>query len=513
MAASHRTRPRSSPRSARRTRWLVGFGLSLGSALGVGSITALADDSATNGKGRTRAVEQQPAFQEVVEDLSRYGAPPGAERAREAILLERVTTGVPWPRGLEWAGEELIVLARGRHRTAGGIDPAIDDRAGSLFAVDPRIAEPVIGDRPAGEAVRRNARLLVAPVVPPFHLYEPTRGAPIDDALMDRPYCTLAWDETSANFFLCGYSGVDLPEARFRKNATDSILRFDTRVGQWFVVESHDPSTVAAAMQTRVVPNTSYPHHDVSVHAPPHGWINGPDGCQVVGRFLYAAGKDNHVLVQYDLDEIRRDPHAPSPPSRVVLGDRAAVRLPDGTRTLAILGHSAVAAHDGWIYLGFRTSSIVLRFAIDETGDLLRPVEGELIAVFEPWDATTKRSADLMDLAFDSAGRLYVACAKQGRVWRVGVPDPSRVFYGDDRSDRPTTDDPFLDLRALTSNPKAKCGNILFDSRDRLYVCSGNYDAGTEIAGVVYRATTRPASPAPDAVPEGSAPAGRGASR
>lgn len=456
---------------------------------------------------------------EVVADLRAYCGE-GAAKGLPEVRLERVTTAVPWPRGLVVVDGELIVLARGRHRRAGGVDASIEDHSGSLFRVDTSVAEPVSAGGTAGPAVMDNAQVLVGPDPDVFHLYDPGGGPPVDATLLDRPYCTLAFDPASACYFICGYSGVDLPGARFRKNATDSIHRFDTRDGSWHAVEMHDAAVVPEDLERYVVPNNHYPHHDPAEGPAPHGWLNGPNGAEVVGEYLYAVGKDNHLLVQYDLAGIRRDPGAGPPDSRPLLDAGVDVRLGGEVRTIRALGPSAVAARDGFLYLGYRTSSLVLRFPIDRRGDLLRPVVGELIAVFSPWDVEAGKSADLVDIAFDPEGRLYVSCAQRGRVWCVGAPDPSRPFDGVDvvpgdwlpRSRlpegwepehwevegrpqpaggdgaEPTRNRPFIDLPELTGNPVARVGNIAFDGEGTLYLCSGNYDSGTRLAGVIYRA-------------------------
>ena len=406
--------------------------------------------------------------------------------AEPAPTLERISAGVPWPRGLEFVEGEVYVLARGRHRRAGGVDPNIADRSGALFVLDPDLAEPVVHGRRASPEVATNARLVAAPTAPPFQLYDGSAGPPVSDTLMDRPYCTLVWDAASKNFFVCGYSGVDLPGGVFRKNATDSIHRFDRRDGAWHTVELHDAAVVPEKELTRVVPNEYYPHHDPTRNAAPHGLLNGPDGATVVGRYLYAVGKDNHTLAQYDLTEIRERPDAGAPEGRVLLGDRVDVKLRGGVRELQFLGHSALAAHDGWLYVGFRTSSAVVRFPLEADGDLRQPIVGELIAVFQPWDPAVGKSANLMDLAFDPTGELFVACARGGRVWRVGRPDPVHVFDGIDG------EDPWVDLVELTGNPSAGVGNITFDDAGRLLFCSGNYDSDSQMAGVIYRATPNP---------------------
>jgi len=421
-----------------------------------------------------------PDFGAWVPDSSPRDLPPPPR------AFERVSAGVPWPRGIVFVEDRLVVLARGRHRRAGGIDPRIRDHSGSLFTVDPRISETVRPGRLASNAVIRNAALLAPPADPPFHLYD-GRTEPIEAVLLDRPYCTLVYDRVSRNFFVCGYSGVDLPGARFRKNATDSVLRFDLRTERWSLVEGHDPRSVRREELGYVVPNDRYPHADPKTSLPPHGWLNGPNGACVSGRYLLVCGKDNHLVAAYDLRGIRKDPRSGPPRGLPVLGPDLEIETPLGRKKTRVLGPSALARWGDHLYVGYRTSSIVLRFDVDERG-LPRKETAALCAVFEPWDPETKRSANLIDMDFDSRGRLYVACAKSGRIWCIGVPDPSRPFYGNDRGTRKPSAPPFLDLAVLTGK-KTSCANICFDPEDRLYICAGNYDtASAKIAGVIYRA-------------------------
>ena len=406
------------------------------------------------------------------------------------LRVERITTAIPWPRGLAFVDQKLVVLARGRHRFSGGCDPDVEDQAGYLFVVDPAISEPVRPGIPSGAAVRGNARVLAEVEGGPFHPWDRSME-PIKDTLMDRPYCTLVYDDASRSLFICGYSGVDLPGARFRKNATDSIHRFDLRARKWFLVEMHQAAVVPEQMLTGVVPNQFYPHHDPARNPAPHGWLNGPDGAVVAGNWLYAVGKDNHTLAQYDLREIRRNPRASAPPSRKVMSQE--VDLAGTTGSHRLLGASALAVHGRHLYVGYRTSSVVIRLPLRDDGDLVRPLRGELIARFQPYDPEARKSGNLIDLQFNSKGELFVSCATRGRVWNIGRPDPEHVFDGNDaREAIPTTNRPYLDLPALTGVPKARVGNIVFDDQDRLYVCSGNYDSGTRLAGVIYRATPHP---------------------
>lgn len=436
---------------------------------------------------------RSPAYAAKAEVVPDFGALVPDHPTREgevSVFLQRVSAGVPWPRGLAWVDGELVVLARGRHRNAGGVDHSIEDRTGCLFRVDPGLAEPVVPGVLASEAVAANAELFVQAVGAPFRLPDRSKE-PVADVLMDRPYCTLIHDPVSGNFFVCGYSGVDLPGRKFRKNATDSILRFEPRTGRWYPVELHDPRVVPPEELGYVVSNEYYPHHDPQRSPPPHGWLNGPDGGCVAGDFLYCAAKDNHLVVQYDITGIRADPEAGFPESRPVLGSRVALESPGGTAETELLGPSAVVARGGYLYVGYRTSSVVVRYRLEPSGDLARPVRGELIAVFEPWNAEKKRTANLIDIAFNSRGELFVSCSREGRIWKVGRPDPRRPFFGDDQADRPTTAPPYADLRELTGK-KTSCGNIRFDDRDRLYVCAGSYDTASDrIAGVIYRVVER----------------------
>ncbi len=428
---------------------------------------------------------------EVVTDFGVFVPESTSEPESIAVKLERVSAGVPWPRGLAFVDGELIVLARGRHRSAGGVDHSIADRSGSLFRVNPKISEPVVADAIASPAIASNVEPFALASGYPFRLPDKSKS-PIDDTVMDRPYCTLIYDPASQNFFVCGYSGVDLPGKTFRKNASDSILRYDRRTDLWSPVEMHDPGVVPPEALDYAVSNEYYPHHDPATNAAPHGWLNGPDGGCVAGDFLYCAAKDNHLVVQYDLRELRDNPAAGYPASRPVLDSRVVLNTNLGEVETELLGPSAAAVSGEYLYVGYRTSSVIVRYRLEVDGDLAKPTQGELVAVFEPWSSEAQRSANLIDIAFNSRGELFVSCSKEGRIWRVGVPDPQRPFFGNDQVERRTSAPPYADLRALTGK-KTSCGNILFDDEDRLYLCAGNYDtASDQIAGVVYRLVEQP---------------------
>ncbi len=405
------------------------------------------------------------------------------------IQLERISTAVPWPRGLRFVDGKLVVLARGVHRSAGGPQASIEDHAGSLYLVDPAIAEPVVKGQPAGEAVRANAALFAAPTSPPFRLWN-REMPPTGDVLTDRPYCMLVYDPPSQNFFVCGYSGIDLAtDAKFRKNATDSIHRYDTRDGVWRVVEAHDPASVPEEELGRAVAPGYYPHHDPAAHPPPHGLLNGPCGAVVAGRYLYCGAKDNTALGRYDLTAIRARPDAPPPPAELVFArsgpeDDVYIEI-EGRGGMYVEGTCALAVHDGWLYVAFRTTSQIIRLPLEEDGSLRAPLVGQLIAQFAPYDPEKGGgSANIYDMAFDSAGRMYVSPAYTGSVYRF-QPDPAQVFEQDQA-------EPFVDLRVVTDNPKAKSGNIALDADDNLYICSGNKDVPEgDLRGVIYRVAAR----------------------
>jgi hypothetical protein len=322
-------------------------------------------------------------------------------------------------------------------------------------------------------------------------LYERSK-APLDNWLMNRPFCTMVYDAPSQNLVFCAYSGVDLPAnggPTFRKNATDALFRYDLRTRAWGVVEQHRADVVPQAEQGQWISNEYYPHHDPAQNAPPHGLLNGPNGCCVAGRWLYAVGKDNHTLARYDLAPIRQDPASGPPPAEAVIGEFVDVRIDGRVQTIPVQGHSAVTAHGGWLYLGSRTSSLVLRFPITPDGDLVRPIVGELVAEFEPYSAETKRSADLWDMVVNERGELFVSVSREGRVWRF-QPDPRVPFDGNDkRKDGPTPNRPWIDIRALTGNPKASISNMIVAPDGSLYFCMTMPEPGRELAGIVMRAS------------------------
>jgi len=408
---------------------------------------------------------------------------PEPEARATPVQVERISAAVPWPRGVRYLDGRLYVLARGVHRSAGGPQADIEDRAGTLFMLDPSISEPAERGVPVGEAVRQNAAVVAAPTSPPFRVWD-RRMPATADTLTDRPYCMLVYDEPSRNFFVCGYSGIDQPgDVRFRKNATDSIHRYDLRTGEWKAVEAHDPSVVPVAALGYDVDSTFYPHHDPEANETPHGLVNGPCGAAVAGRYLYCGGKDNSALAQYDLAEIRRDPNAPPPPGRYVFeGSRGSAYVNvEGHGEMEINGTCALAVHDGYLYAAFRTTSQILRFPLDDDGDVREPLTAEYVAQFATYDPVRRGgSANIYDLAFDAQGRCYVSPGYDGAIYRF-TPDPNRLF------DAQRVDyEPFVDLEELVGAKKS--GNICFDDDGNLYVCCGQ-DVLPEspTRGVVYR--------------------------
>ncbi|MGH7162361.1 MAG: hypothetical protein ACREID_02670 [Planctomycetota bacterium] len=385
-------------------------------------------------------------------------------------MLERVTTVAPFPRGLEMVDGKLYVLCRGRVRDAGGVSAEIDDQAGTLYVVDPNVSEPASGGE-VGEAVRNNGRAVALPTVPPFRLWDRAAYPPENDRVTDRPYCTLRYHDPSKSFYVCAFSGIDKAaepgKLQFSKNLSDALFRYDLRTEKWYEVERH-----------RTWAGGSYPHHDTTVNPPPHGWLNGPDNCLAVGRWLYAVGKDNNRLVRYDLTALEHDPEAGCPGSEVVLGEQVSVR---GLGVQWYWGPSALAYRDGWLYVGYRTSSVIVRIRLNEQFAPEQPVEAELLARFDPYDPKTGKSANITDIGFDDQGRLYAISASPSRVYRFS-PDPDEVYDG-----RSGTSQPYADFAAMTGNRYMKSENLLCHD-GWLYVTSGDgYGYQNGAAGTVYR--------------------------
>ena len=347
------------------------------------------------------------------------------------VVLERVTTVVPWPRGVRYVDGKLYAIGRGIHRSAGGPQADIDDKAGHIFVIDPNIVEPVVKGVPVSEAVRRNGRVLAVPTSPPFHIWD--RKMPSTrDTLAGRPYCMLVYDRVSRNFITCAFSGVDLPKPHeFRKNATDSVLRYDMRIGKWFVIDQHNPNVVPFKDLGSTIAPRYYPHHDMTKNAAPHGLVNGPCGATIAGRYLYVGAKDNTALAQYDLEPIRKNPNAAAPPARFVFNrpsrDVNVYVNVKGHGKTYIEGTAAVEAHKGYLYVAFRTTSQILRFPLRADGSVVQPLEAELIAQFPRYDPVKKGgSANIYDMAFDKDGLIYVLAWLRRLPCTASAPIPPR---------------------------------------------------------------------------------------
>lgn len=379
---------------------------------------------------------------------------------------------MPYPRGIVIVGEKLYVLARGRSREVGGVSTTIDDHAGTIYEVDPEVSTAVDRNE-IPEKIKKNGVIFAAPTNPPFYLLDRKLEMATSDRATDRPYCVLRYDDASQNFFICAFSGIDgdaNARVSFTKNGHDAILRYDARSKRWSEVERHNNDS-----------GFNYPHHDTAANPVPHGWLKGPDNCLVVGKWLYVTSKDNSLLVRYDISQLSTDPDSGFLPSEVVMGSE--VQLRDGSREV-FEGHSALAVYGEYLYVGYRTSSAVVRFPLNNEGSVEEPIMGEVIAKFEAFDAETRRSANITDIGFDDEGRLYILSAQPAKVWRL---NPDRDAFLDARL---PTAKPYLDLAEMTGNPKMKSENILIDKSMRIYITSSDaYDADSKTHGALYRYT------------------------
>ncbi|MEM1012251.1 MAG: hypothetical protein AAGI46_08520, partial [Planctomycetota bacterium] len=261
--------------------------------------------------------------------------------------LQKLTDAVPFPRGLALADPDgdgrdmLYVLSRGRSRGDGGADATLDDRAGTLWEVDP---------------ITGRATVFAEPTDPPFRLLDRTLDRAIDDDETDRPYCVLRWDERTRSFFICAFSGIDLPadgqhgaeSGYFKKNLADAVLRYDVDEERWHVVDRHEPRFGE--------------HYPAATEVGEQGWVRGPDNAVVIGDTLIVAAKDNDRLVAYHLPT-QMAAAAPGVSARVVLADRVTLANRNGEQR-TVRGHSALAADDDWLYVGFRTTGEVIRLPI-----------------------------------------------------------------------------------------------------------------------------------------------------
>ena len=389
-----------------------------------------------------------------------------ASGASADVTVERVTTTVPFPRGLATAdldgdgADELYVLSRGRVRDSGGVSGDVDDRAGTLWRVDAGTGETGVFAEPSD---------------PPFKLFDRAADPPSSDRRADRPYCGLRWHAPTRSFYVCAFSGIDLAESdpakaeygSFSKNYTDAVLRYDTRTGRWSEVDRHDPQYGA-----------DYPGGDG------RGWLKGPDNLAAVGDgTMIVAAKDNSRLVAFDVSPLNDDPDAELPTPRVVLGETVRLANRDGEER-TVLGHSAVGYRDGWLYVGFRTTGEVIRVPVgrDGAGRVTLDADGaELLAQFQPWVPAERKSANLTDLSIGPDGDVYVVSAMPARVYRF-APDPLNVR--DYASGFETGGGAWADLAAITGNPRMKSENVLAADDGSVYVTSGDAYGDARAAGL-----------------------------
>ena len=373
--------------------------------------------------------------------------------------VERVTTAVPFPRGLVMVDGELIALSRGRVRGSGGADTRLDDRAGTLWSIDPAIREP-LGEY--GDAVKQNASVFAEPTSPPFRLLDRTLPAARDDDNTDRPYCTLRYDPTTEQFFICGFSGVDLngksvdptdaETGYFKKNYTDVIFAFSPGDGVWHEIDRHESSMGAA-----------FPGTDADGEL--RGYLKGPNNMLVYGRFLLAVGKDNNVMVAFDLTNER-------PPMVLPLD-----QLATAGGVIEPRGASGLAATNGQLYVAFRTSGDILRMPVDVwlAGE---DFEVEPVAKFQAWNPATGASSNITDIDIDPKGRLYVISAQPAKLFRF-LPDPGDV------KDFQNGEGAWADLAGETNNPRMKSENVLVHDGE-VFVTSGDAYRDDGLGGAIY---------------------------
>jgi hypothetical protein len=435
------------------------------------------------------ACAPHPTKETAIEDTETVRAP-----LPPVTEVQRLSTVVPWPRGAVWKDGKLLVLARGVHRSAGGPNAEIEDLAGSIFELDPNIYEPVVKGQLPGEAVQRNGRILAEATSPPFRFWD-RKYPPTSDTLTDRPYAGLLYDRESENLFVICFSGIDLEHnPRFRKNATDAIHRYNLKTGKWYPFEVHDHTKVPVSELGKTVANDTYPHHDPKTNKPPHGLANGPCGGWIVGKYLYITAKENSALIQYDLEEIRRNPEAGPPNGRYIFhrsSPKDDVFIQTKTHgNMYVEGPGAVTTYGDYMYVAFRTTCQVMRFPITKDGDVVRPIVADYLAQFDPYELqgeTYTTTPDFFDLRADSTGRIFISCNQYGALWEI--PTNSAQFLD---ARKGTTAKPYVNLREITGHARSTCGNFTFDPDDNLYICAGNKELPDSlIRGVVYRVPRR----------------------
>ncbi len=396
------------------------------------------------------------------------------------VSIEIVTTKIRWPRGLAFAEEELFVLARGLHRKEGGPNPDIEDDAGSIFKVNKSIRKSNPGE--PNQKIVNNGELFAPPTDPPFFLWNKRATPKFLDTRTDRPYATLVYEPVTKNFFICGYSGIDFVDSSgrpsFRKNASDTIHRYSLDKSAWFGVECHNRYVVPEYRLGQWINDDGkyYPHHNANDNIPPHGILNGADGLCALYPNLFAVAKDNNVLVNYNISQLKdvglnENPYLNGSVEKK-FGASHPVRVRGNTEQLYLRAPSGIAIEEidngYFVYISFRSSNNIIRYRVDSASNEFESVP-DLIADFN--SADTGDGVGLIDIKFDASGRLFASTARLGGVWDLGIPNPQKPFYAD------TTMRPSVDLWDLIAKG-IKCSNILFDLNSDMYICSG-YGGGT----------------------------------
>ena len=99
---------------------------------------------------------------------------------------------------------KLYVLCRGRARNAGGVSAEVDDQAGTIYVVDPDIAESIDSQK-VTQAIRENGKVFATASDPPFELWDRSANPPESDLKTDRPYCTLRYHQPTQSFYICAF--------------------------------------------------------------------------------------------------------------------------------------------------------------------------------------------------------------------------------------------------------------------------------------------------------------------
>jgi hypothetical protein len=311
-----------------------------------------------------------------------------------------------------------------------------------------------------------------------FSLWDREQG--FDDVKTDRPYAALAFDAASDSFFVACFGGIDLTESAaksdsdrkflFRKNPSDAIVRYHRPSNTWHAFDRHQFNAAEIAPErTNSVPNKFYP---LDQKTPPCGFLNGPNGLLIDGKYLYAVAKDNHLLVRYDLTAIRANPSQTTTPLPEILGQGPNGEA--GEEANKYDGPCALAISGNKMFIAFRSNGRIYRFDLDTEGQLIRNT-WKLVAYFPV--TTQTKGTNLIDMKLDNNGQLFAAVAdgladKQGAVWKI--PSDAIDF-------KPTSEN------AYARFPNSTISAIAFDAENQLYVCSNAKEGQSKLGGTIYR--------------------------